>query len=65
MNIHELIKQAMKDMKVNRAELARRMNISRAAVTQLFRTNLTIGKIVEICEAIGAKIKVEIITSEK
>lgn len=58
--ILEEIITAMESKNINRAELARRLNTSRAYVTKLFNTsvNLTLRSIIKITQAIGVKISV-------
>lgn len=56
--IHEFYNHVLLHMKVNgikKAELARRLGISRAAVTQMFNKtpNVSIRKLVEIADAVG------------
>lgn len=52
------IAEQMQRQNISRAELARRMGVSRAAITKLFRygSNLTIGRIVEFAEVLGCEV---------
>ena len=64
--VHEAINEMMRDTKTTRAELARRMNVSRAEVTQMLRTsrNLTVTKMVQIADALGCSLEIRIKSSE-
>ncbi|MDI6798320.1 MAG: helix-turn-helix transcriptional regulator [Desulfatibacillaceae bacterium] len=52
------IAEQMQRQNMSRAELARRMGVSRAAITKLLRygSNLTIGRIVEFAEVLGCEV---------
>ena len=58
----EDIAALMQEKKVTRAELARRMGISRAAVTAFLRdgSNLTLRRMLRIADALGAELTVKI-----
>ncbi|MBI5845659.1 MAG: helix-turn-helix transcriptional regulator [Deltaproteobacteria bacterium] len=58
----EDIATLMQEKKVTRAELARRMGISRAAVTAFLRdgSNLTLKRMLRIADALGAELTVKI-----
>jgi transcriptional regulator with XRE-family HTH domain len=64
--IHEAINKMMKERKVTRAELARRMKVSRSEVTQMLQSsrNLTVAKMVQIADAIGCRLEIRIKSSE-
>jgi transcriptional regulator with XRE-family HTH domain len=61
-NIIELIKEEMKERAITRAELARRLKVSRSEVTQMLQPerNLTISKICEIASALGCTMHLQI-----
>ena len=62
LNIIEEIIEAMQLRKVDRAELARRLETSRAYVTKLFNTdiNLTLRSLIKITRALGMEISVHL-----
>jgi len=57
---YHYVSKFMIDNKVSRADLARRLNKSRAAVSQMFNKtpNLTVKKMVEIANAIGIDLSI-------
>ncbi len=63
-DFYHLILTYMKEKNINQAQLARKLNISRSAVSQLFNKepNISLKKISEIANAIGLKMK---LTSEQ
>ena len=58
-NSAQLIARLMAEQKVNRAELARRLNKSRAWVTQLLsgKANMTVRTLAEVAYALDAEVK--------
>jgi len=63
-DFYHLILTYMKKNKINQSQLARKLNISRSAISQLFNNepNVSIKKISEIANAIGLNLK---LTSEQ
>lgn len=57
----EVIARAMKEQRVSRAELARRMGKSRAWITQVLsgRANLTLRTLAEIAWSLGVELKLQ------
>lgn len=57
----EVIARLMSEQKVNKADLARRLNKSRAWVTQLLsgKTNMTIRTLAEVAYALNAEVKLQ------
>lgn len=51
----------MRENKITRAELARRLNISRSAVTQMFKnSNWTLESLKKIEEALGVIVTIQV-----
>ena len=61
--IAELLLSRMEQMDISRSELARRMNVSRARVTQILAgyANLTVSTMAAAAAALGTKVSVELI----
>lgn len=57
-SIYNSVKGAMKELKVTRAELSRRLGTSRAAVTEMFQENWTIDRLQTVAEALGISIEI-------
>ena len=64
---HKMLLTAMKDGRVSKAELARRLGTSRANVTQLLKPNhnWTLDGICIVAKAIGCKVEIRIFSTEK
>lgn len=62
----EFIARLMREQKVNRAELARRLGKSRAYVTQMLSgsANLTVRTLAEVAYALGVEVKLEAVPVE-
>jgi transcriptional regulator with XRE-family HTH domain len=61
------IAEQMQRQNISKAELARRMGVSRAAMTKLFRygSNLTIKRIVEFAEELGCEVNLRMKPKKK
>ena len=61
--IAELLASRMEQIKISRTELARRLNVSRARVTQILAgyANLTVSTMAAAAAALDAKVYVELI----
>lgn len=62
LNITENFLIAMKDLGVSKAELAKRLGVSRASVTQMFRkdANWQISTIEKVAEVLGCEVEIMI-----
>lgn len=55
------IQSAMRELGVSRADLARRLSVSRAAVTQMFRDEAwTIDRLQRVAEALGSRVHIRL-----
>lgn len=55
------IASAMAELRISRAELARRLNVSRAAVTEMFNDEQwTIQRLQRVVEALGASVTISL-----
>jgi len=62
-DFYHIILTYMEENNISKAELAKRMSISRSAISQTFNEtpNITIKKMVEIADAIGHDLRVQLI----
>lgn len=67
MDLTEQINQAMAQQKVSRIELARRLGVTKAAVTNMLKpdNNFTVGSLQRIADALGISLSVTLDTDEK
>lgn len=57
----KVIQSAMRELGVSRADLARRLSVSRAAVTQMFRDEAwTIDRLQRVAEALGSQVHIRL-----
>lgn len=63
----DLIEEKMQKENVTRTELAKRMKVTRAYVSQMFnkRSNLTQGKMFEVAEAMGLVVMITLKEKDK
>lgn len=67
LGVTELICRLMEELGVSKAELARRLDKSRAYVTQILdgRSNLTVRSIADVLWALGSELKVNTMCSDE
>jgi len=59
-------RRRMTELGINFAELARRLGLSRARVSELFsaRCNPTVGSLIRVAEVLGCQLRIELATNE-
>ncbi len=59
-DFYHIILNVMEEKKIKRTDLAKRLDVSRAAVTQLLNEspNITVRRMVEIADAVGVELKI-------
>lgn len=62
-DVTDAIAERMEDRGVTKAELARRLSVSRAAITRLLRygSNLTLKRLLQIAESLDTKVEIRLI----
>lgn len=57
----QVVTSAMDEMSISRAELGRRLGVTRSSITQMFgQEGWTLNRLQEVVEAIGGTIRIEI-----
>jgi transcriptional regulator with XRE-family HTH domain len=66
-DFYHIILTFMENNKITKADLSRKLGISRSSVTQMFNKtpNITIKKMVEIADAVGVEVKISTFDQEK
>jgi predicted XRE-type DNA-binding protein len=59
-SVHVAVLSLMNEMGVTQAEVARRLNISRSAVTQFFEQSWTIDRLQSIAEVLGVTVSIKL-----
>jgi len=62
LEVTERILQAMEEQGISRSELARRLNVSKAAVSKLLNdgSNMTLKRLLAVAEALGHELRVDL-----